>query len=255
MKRLLTIVFACFLTHQTIEAAEISIVSPETPEHPAIIMIKGMLMNEDYHFHEDVTLFSNVADRQKNAIVFLEGPGGKLRTALEIGLAINQRGFSTAVADGAMCNSSCALVWLGGKERFMGKDAIIGFHAASGIPAKPGESPKISSVGNAMAGAYMAQVGIKDLLTVAFLTRAPPEAMERLDLSKAVSFHIPAKAFSFSQDEWSWANQAFHAKTAPADAATTATAVGTTGRVIQWRFPSERFPIERLTTLPPPPKD
>jgi hypothetical protein len=174
MKRLLTIVFACFLTHQTIEAAEISIVSPETPEHPAIIMIKGMLMNEDYHFHEDVTLFSNVADRQKNAIVFLEGPGGKLRTALEIGLAINQRGFSTAVADGAMCNSSCALVWLGGKERFMGKDAIIGFHAASGIPAKPGESPKISSVGNAMAGAYMAQVGIKDLLTVAFLTRAPP---------------------------------------------------------------------------------
>jgi hypothetical protein len=247
MKRLLTIVFAFLLAHQTVEAAEISIVAEETPNHPAIMLIKGMFMKDDYQ--KDVILFTALTVYPKNAIIFLEGPGGKLQTALEIGLRIYQRGFSTAVADGATCTSACALAWLGGKDRFIGKDARIGFHSA-----RVGTTNEISSVGNAMAGAYLAQIGIKELATIAFLTKAPPGSMEWLDLSNAIRFHITANAFSLSQDSWSWANQAFQHPPVKTDApAAEATAIGTTGRVIRWTFPKERFPIEHLTTLPPAP--
>jgi len=233
MKRLLAVVFAFLLAHQTAEAADISIIADETPVHPAVMLIKGMFAKDDYY--KEVTLFSALAGYQKNAIVFLEGPGGKLQTALEIGRNIYQHGFSTAVADGTTCNSACALAWLGGKERFMGKDSNIGFHAA-----RVGTTHEISSVGNAMIGAYLAQVGIKEMAAIAFLTKAPPESMERLDLSNAIRYHISAKAFSFSQDGWSWANQAFQhpaTNTSPTEAATAATAIGTTGRIIRWNAP------------------
>ena len=150
--------------------AQISIVAPETPNHPAIILIKGQFMKDD--FHKDVSLFSAYAGYQKNAIVFLNSPGGQLQTALNIGLVTYQHGFSTAVADGTVCTSACALAWLGGKQRFIGKDARIGFHAA-----RVGATLEISSVGNAMAGAYLSQVGISDFTTIAFVTQARPEAM------------------------------------------------------------------------------
>jgi hypothetical protein len=229
MKRLL-IALVFLLAHQTAEASDISLVAQETPDHPAIMLVKGQFLKDDYT--KDTTLFAVLAAYQKNAVVFLEGPGGKLITALQIGLIINQRGFSTAVADGDKCVSSCALIWLGGKERLMGNNSYLGFHAASDSRAKP-EELKASSVGNAMIGAYLAQVGIKEIETIAFLTYYPPQSMQQLTLSNAIRYHISAKAFSFSQDEWSWAQHELEiaaaskgqpAKATTIDSATTANA-------------------------------
>jgi len=164
-----------------------------------------------------------------------ESPDAWIAALGEGGDWARQNVLDPALADGTTCNSACALAWLGGKERFMGKDSNIGFHAA-----RVGTTHEISSVGNAMIGAYLAQVGIKEMAAIAFLTKAPPESMERLDLSNAIRYHISAKAFSFSQDGWSWANQAFQhpaTNTSPTEAATAATAIGTTGRIIRWNAP------------------
>jgi hypothetical protein len=246
MKRLLTIVAVLFFAHGT-QAAEISIVAQETPNHPAIILIKGQFMKDDYQ--KDVTLFSALAGYQKNAIVFFNSPGGQLRTALDIGLVIYQHGFSTAVAPGTVCTSACALAWLGGKERFMGNGARIGFHAA-----RVGTTNEISSVGNAMIGAFLVQVGIKEIGTIAFVTQTRPETFTWLTLSDAIRYHIAAKAFSFSQDEWSWAQQELDPsnKTAksiqnPLDAATTVNAT--------FAFKILSQPVPETITPPMPPSE
>jgi hypothetical protein len=106
-----------------------------------------------------------------------------------------------AVADNALCASACALVWLGGKERFMGKNARIGFHAA-----REDDSLEVSSTGNAIVGAYLYQVGITDFRTITFITRARPDAMTWLTQYDARRCLFPfLKLFSLSEGQWAWA--------------------------------------------------
>ena len=96
-------------------------------------------------------------------------------TAIQIGIVIRRFGFSTAVADNGLCSSACALAWLSGKEKFMGKNARIGFHA----PKLAEDRPDVSPSGLAVVGAYLNEVGAKDFNAVKFLTRAPPELTRR----------------------------------------------------------------------------
>src|SRR5499427_10628190 len=102
----------------------------------------------------------------------LDSTGGRVWTALQIGMAIRRYGFSTAVADNTQCSSACALAWMSGKERFMGKNAHIGFHAA-----KFADKPEVSHSAQAIIGAYLHEVGVKDLRAVILLTSASPDSM------------------------------------------------------------------------------
>jgi len=227
MKRLQTVVFACLLAH-TAQAA--NILASETADHPAIISIKGFLKTEDHA--KDLALFAAYAGYQKNAIVFLDSPGGSVQTAIQIGLVIYNHGFSTAVADSVLCASGCGLIWLGGKEKFMGKYARIGFHAAA--------TPKleISSSGNAMVGAYLAQIDIKDFGAINFITKAPPTEMTWLTQIEAARFIIPfVKQFSITEPKWAWAQQELDPSKKAAQAIekeTVTTTVGTTGHIIHF---------------------
>ena len=58
----------------------------------------------------------------------LNSPGGSVRDALAISRAIRERDLNTAVADGALCASSCPLILAGGKARHAGSAAAIGVH-------------------------------------------------------------------------------------------------------------------------------
>lgn len=60
--------------------------------------------------------------------VVLESPGGSVRDALAIGALIRDRGFATRVAAGALCASSCPIVFASGAERIAEPDAAIGVH-------------------------------------------------------------------------------------------------------------------------------
>lgn len=60
--------------------------------------------------------------------VALNSPGGSVDDALAIGALIRERGFATSVASGALCASSCPLVFAGGAERLAAEGAAIGVH-------------------------------------------------------------------------------------------------------------------------------
>jgi ATP-dependent protease ClpP protease subunit len=199
---LLLLAFSSF--HLTAQAASIEVVGDETRGHPALILIKGRFLKSEVQ--HDVTAFETLAAIQKNsAIVFLESQGGMTWAALQIGKIIQRRGFSTAVADEAVCASACALIWLAGKERFMASTARVGFHASSTGENRGGE---VSSVGNAIVGAYLYEIGLKELATIVYVTKASPQSMTWLTMGDAMRYGIAAKAFSLSQDEWSWARVA-----------------------------------------------
>jgi hypothetical protein len=112
-------------------AAEVTLLSQEDGNaRPAIVLIKGKIdQGDEVKFH-------NTIMAARSAIVFLEGPGGVIGAAIAMGLIVRIRGFETAVADETTCASACALVWLGGNPRRLGKDARIGFHA-SRSPRRP----------------------------------------------------------------------------------------------------------------------
>jgi hypothetical protein len=186
------------------QAASIELLSNETSNHPPLIRIKGQFLKGEVQ--HDVTTFATLAAIQRQpAIVFLESKGGMTWTALQIGKAIRQYGFSTAVADQTVCASSCAIIWLAGKERFMASTSRVGFHASSTIE-NPGV--EVSSYGNAVIGAYLYEIGLREPATIVYLTKASPQSMTWLTMSDAMRYGIAAKAFSLSEHEWSWAREA-----------------------------------------------
>jgi hypothetical protein len=194
MGRLLALALACLLAHQT-QAADISLISAETTEHPALILIKGRLSKE--RVNDDTNTFHHAVASITNAIVFLNSPGGSLETAISIGQSIRRRDFSTAVTDNAKCASACALIWIAGKDRYMGDNTRVGFHATT-----KSEGNDISPGGNAIVGAYLYQLGITYFPTIAHLTSAPPNSMTWLDANDAFRYGIPVKLFSFYKTKW-----------------------------------------------------
>jgi hypothetical protein len=186
------------------QAANIEVLADETQEHPALILIKGQFLKSEVQ--HDVTTFATLAVMQKKpAIVFLESQGGMTWTALQIGKIIQQHGFSTAVVDEAVCASSCALIWLAGKERFMAPTSRIGFHASSTVE-NPGV--EVSSYGNAVIGAFLYEIGLREPATIVYLTKASPQSMTWLTMADATRYGISVKSFSLERNGWSWARSA-----------------------------------------------
>jgi hypothetical protein len=109
------------------------------------------------------------------------------------------------VADDTQCTSACALAWLGGKERFMGANARIGFHAAS---VTDNSHPSASAAANAVIGAYLHEVGITDVNGIIYLTKADPQSITWLNLADAIRYRISVKTFDPSQERWSWTRSA-----------------------------------------------
>jgi ATP-dependent protease ClpP protease subunit len=122
----------------------------------------------------DAAQFQEIASTISGpTVVILRGPGGLVVDGLNIGLTIRQKGFATGVQDNAVCASVCGLIWLAGSPRFLSPSSKIGFHAASG------EDGRESGQGNALVGAYIAQLGLS-YDAVAYLTDASPGDMHWL---------------------------------------------------------------------------
>lgn len=125
--------------------------------------------------------FRAVALETDEATVILSGPGGLIRSAIEIGRIIRIKGYATAVLDSG-CVSSCALIWLAGQTRMTMPRARVGFHSAY-IEHEDGR--KVSaSVGNALVGAYLNGLGMNEGI-VEFVTTAPPDSIRWLSKQQA----------------------------------------------------------------------
>jgi hypothetical protein len=161
--------------------AEFKLLSQEDGNaRPAIVLIKGKIDPGDE------VKFRNTVMAVRSAIVYLEGPGGVIGAAIAIGLIVRMRGFETAVADDTTCASACALIWLGGNPRRMGKDARIGFHASRSAEAT---EPYNGALGNAVVGYYLNQLGLP-FNAVAYVVKANPQSMTWLSAEDSAKYGI-----------------------------------------------------------------
>ncbi|MDO1585637.1 hypothetical protein [Rhizobium oryzicola] len=179
----------------------------------------------------DDAIFRKLAASVNKAVVVLDSGGGNLLAGLEIGRAIRLSGFATAVSEGSLCASACALTWLAGTPRLMAAGSKLGFHAAYKlINGKASEN----GAANALVGAYLNQLGLSDRAVV-YVTSAPPEGVEWLTAETAAAVGIafvpvnkapavPERRQPLPHDLMS-ATTAFYAALASADGETAAALV------------------------------
>jgi ATP-dependent protease ClpP protease subunit len=142
----------------------------------------------------DELAFAEAASQYQRAAVLLVSPGGSAIAGMAMGETIRTRRFSTGVAPGTVCASACALAWLGGVSRVMSATSRIGFHA---VFQEERDGPRVSSIGNALAGAYAQKMGLS-AEAIALIVRADPTGMEWLTPAKAKAAGI---AFSILEIE------------------------------------------------------
>lgn len=125
--------------------------------------------------------FIQIALPLDKAVVAFNSEGGSLSAGLGIGRAIRMKEFTTLVPENSICASACGLAWLGGFERLVDESAQVGFHAA--YITNNGQSLE-TGMGNALAGAYLNQLGLTQS-AIAYVTEAAPQNMKWLTAEDA----------------------------------------------------------------------
>jgi hypothetical protein len=138
----------------------------------------------------DDARFSDLSRRFPRAVVYLESAGGSLLPAIEIGKLVHARHHATAVLDGSVCTSACALIWIAGSPRYLGHEGRLGFHASY---SDEGGRLVETGVGNAMVGHYLAQLDLSEDAAV-FATIASPYEINWLTPENSGEAGIPFEA-------------------------------------------------------------
>lgn len=118
--------------------------------------------------------------------VRLDSPGGSVHDALAIGRAIRDRGYDTVVEKGALCASSCPLVFAGGVSRTAAEGATLGVHQVFAAETTQ------QSAASAMAGAqattaliqrYLAEMDVDPVLWT-YAMETPPNRLYYLSVDE-----------------------------------------------------------------------
>ena len=110
------------------------------------------------------------------AIVSLDGPGGSVAAAIQIGNYIRDHNWNTIVPADKSCLSACGLIWLGGNHRTLDVGAHVGFHSAYDLH---GADPVANVGANAIIGSYMGHLGLS-YDAIYYLTNTAPTSMQIL---------------------------------------------------------------------------
>ena len=130
--------------------------------------------------------------------VVLDTPGGSVRDALDIGDLIHERGLTTQVSAGALCASSCPLIFAAGTTRQASPQAAIGVHQiyAAALAGAPQDNARMAGLAMSDAQTITARImasltrsGVDPALWLHALETPPdqlyyfsPEEMDRLKL-------------------------------------------------------------------------
>lgn len=150
-----------------------------------IVRIEGRI-----EFGDERIFNEKVRGLSEGTVVF-ESLGGSLKAGLEIGKTIRDAGLNTVVLNDETCASACALAWLGGKTRFASPRAQILFHAAWVLV--DGEK-RVIGPGNALVGAYLYSLGLRDRAIV-YVTQAGPDEVKSLTFDDADNLGIQVTEF------------------------------------------------------------
>jgi hypothetical protein len=131
--------------------------------------------------------------------VSLNSPGGIVGEALAIGRLIRERGYATRVDAGALCASSCPLVFAGGKERIATAQSAIGVHQIYAAAPGGDAALRLAAAGDAMSQAqsltaeisrYLRDMGVDAEVWLRALETPPnrltyfsPDELKRLNLA------------------------------------------------------------------------
>ncbi len=187
----LKVLIFVLLTTIMAKAAEITVVSENIDNKPAIIVVDGEFKVGDEK------AFTRLVLQMDNAVIVFASPGGDLGAGINIGKAIRLKQFSTLVMRNDACASACALAWHGGAKRLMQPGSQVGFHAAyknqNGLLSESG-------VGNALVGSYLNQLGLPDR-AVAYITSPAPESIQWLSFNDALQIGIDVAKFEPDKSE------------------------------------------------------
>lgn len=82
--------------------------------------------------------------------LYLHSPGGSVGDAIAMSKLLRKEGIATVVPDDAYCASSCPILFSGGKQRTVGRDAWIGVHQIYASRATSGNLADGMSQGQAI---------------------------------------------------------------------------------------------------------
>jgi len=115
--------------------------------------------------------------------VSLNSPGGALQDAIAMAKLIRENRLDTEVADGALCASSCPLIFAGGVKRLAGQEAAIGVHqffatASKDAPAQadPAQALSDAQVTTARISRHLGEMGVDPAIWLHALD-TPPQAL------------------------------------------------------------------------------
>lgn len=154
------------------------------------IVISGEIVKGDYE--KFIKASSNIANG-KPVIVMLDGPGGSLSDAIDIGLLINKRRYHTLAYKG-VCASACAYIWLAGERAIIDKDqnAKVGFHSPYYVD-KFGNK-KSNNLASALLGGYLKDIGANYSM-IAFATSVDGDSIKWLTESAAKEIGLSAEFY------------------------------------------------------------
>lgn len=128
--------------------------------------------------------------------VSLNSPGGALDDAMLMAKLVRERGLDTNVADGAICASSCPLLFAGGEHRAAGKEAAIGLHqfyAAGGSDSGSAQAMADAQATTARISRHLADMGVDPALWLHALD-TPPQALYYLSAEELAKYRLVTSA-------------------------------------------------------------
>jgi hypothetical protein len=131
-------------------AITVAVNEPDAYGRTFVDVVGDIDLGDDLLFAQKV---ATLPDGQ-SVIMSLSSYGGKIAAAIPIGRLIHSKGWRTYVPPKTVCASACGLLWLASLGHTVGKDALIGLHAAYDI-----KTNRPSGVGNALIGAYLYEIG------------------------------------------------------------------------------------------------
>ena len=177
-------------------AADI-IVEPAKPtEKRNAMFITGAIVKGDFDKFKNAL---NKINNDKPVMVLLDGPGGSLVDAIQIGLAINKLKYDT-VAYRGICASACAYIWLAGARAIIDTDenAKVGFHSPYYID-KFGNKKSDNSA-SAILGGYLRDIGASYSI-ITYATSVDGDSISWLTESKAKEMGLTAEFYSSSNNK------------------------------------------------------
>lgn len=125
-------------------------------------------------------------------VVSLNSPGGALDDAMAMAKLVRDKGLATEIADGALCASSCPLLFAGGLTRIVGPNAAVGvhqFYAATDTPTRPAQAMADAQMTTARISRHLTELGVDPALWLHALD-TPPQALYYLSSDELAKYRL-----------------------------------------------------------------